>query len=309
MRPRYWLLTTALLPLVAIAAIAAVNWRVDIYGLYHPARGRRLPVLGDERVAKYLLSRRYVPENFNGVLSGASISANWDVSGIRSLRVYNESLKGGNIVEEKSLIEAALERPGIAVAFLLVHPAMTYSHDFHTVDMNPAMERSALGSVSLWEAYKDVLNIRLGRMRRGYDYAGTATYFEQPTEMNTHMKEMWNAPDFVVDPLALQARRDLITMLHKRGVRIVFIVPPTSRDLLRTKGVQLDAYVRRMRAEIGAEDLVIDFLSPEYEPVCDRANFSDGVHLTADGARRVVEYINGGVIRWMSEGRLAVASR
>ena len=53
--------------LIATAAIAAVNAAADIYGLYRNPAGRRLPVYGDARVAKYLLSQRYVPENFNAI--------------------------------------------------------------------------------------------------------------------------------------------------------------------------------------------------------------------------------------------------
>ena len=309
MHPSRWLLTTISIVLIVTAAISGLNIMVDIYGLYRPARGRQLPVLGDERVAKYLLSMRYVPENFNAVLSGASVSANWSVTGITGLRVYNESLSGGNIVEEKSLIEAALERPGISVAFLLVHPAMTYSHEFQTVEMKPALKSSALGSSSLWQAYKDMANIRLGRIPRTFDYAGTETFLYAGSEMNIYMRRMWDAPDFTVDPLALQAYRDLVAGLHRRGVQIVFIVPPTSEYLLQTKRAQMARYLRMMRSEIGAGYLWIDFLSQEHKELCNQANFSDGVHLRADGVRQVIADINTAVNRWIAERRLVVAER
>jgi hypothetical protein len=52
----------------------------------------------------------------------------------------------------------------------------------------------------------------------------------------------------------------------------------------------------------------IDFLSPEGEEFRKtRANFSDGVHLTPDGARQVVAQINAAVNRWITERRLVVA--
>jgi hypothetical protein len=310
MRPGYWLLTTVSTVLLATATIAGLNAAVDIYGLYRPARGRHLPVLGDARVAKYLLSMRYVPESFNAILSGASVSANWDVTGIRSLRVYNESLNGGNIIEEKSLIQAALERPGIRVVFLLVDPSLTFSHEFRTVELKPSLKFSALGSLSLWSAYKDMANIWLRRIPQEFDYAGTETFFEQRSEMNIYMKQMWNAQDFTLDPLALQARQDLIAALRAHGVKLVFVVPPTSEQLLQTKRAQMERYLRRMRAEIGPGGLWIDFLSQEYTDLCAKgANFSDGVHLTADGARQVVAYMDTAVNRWIAEGRLAVAKR
>lgn len=310
MRPRYWLLTTLSTILIATGAIAALNMAVDVYGLYRPSRGRRLPVLGDDRVAKYLLSMRYVPENFNAMLIGASVSANWDVTAIEGLRVYNGSLDGGNIVEEKPLIEAALERPGISAILLLVHPALTYSHEFETVELKPDLKRSALGSLSLWNAYRNMLSIRLGRTPRTFDYAGTETFLNARSEMNVNMKEMWNAPEFTVDPVALQAYRNVVANLRARGVQIVFIVPPTSEHLLETKRAPMERYLERMRSEIGTRDLWIDFLSPDGEAFRKtRANFSDGVHLTPDGARQVVAQINAAVNRWITERRLVVAKR
>src|ERR1039457_3078795 len=279
MRPRYWLLTTLSTILIATAAIAALNMAIDVYGLYRPSRGRRLNILGDDRVAKYLLSMRYVPENFNAMLVGASISANWDVTAIDGLRVYNGSLDGGNIVEEKALIEAALQRPGVSVILLLVHPALTYSHEFETVELKPSLRRSALGSMSLWNAYRNMLSIRIGRTPQPFDYAGTETFLNARSEMNIHMKEMWSAPEFTVDPVAMQAQRDLVADLRARGVRIVFIVPPTSEHLLATRRASMERYLLRMRSEIGAADLWLDFMSPEGEAFRQaRANFSDGVH-------------------------------
>ena len=309
MRPRYWLLTALATILIATAAIAALNMAVDIYGLYRPSHGRRLPVLGDDRVAKYLLSMRYVPENFNALLIGGSVSANWDITAIQGLRVYNGSLDGGNIIEEKALIEAALERPGVAVILLLVNPALTYSHEFQTVEMKPDLKRSALGSLSLWNAYRNMLSIRIGRTPRTFDYAGTETFLNARSEMNLNMKEMWSEPEFTVDPVALQAHRDLVAKLRARGVQIVFIVPPVSEHLLETKRAPLERYLHRMRSEIGTGDLWIDFMSPDGEAFLKtRANFSDGVHLTPDGANQVVAQINAAVNRWITERRL-VAKR
>ena len=310
MRPRYWLLTTLSTILIATVATAALNMAVDIYGLYRPSRGRRLLVFGDDRVAKYLLSLRYVPENFNALLIGASVSANWDITAIERLRVYNGSLDGGNIVEEKALIEAALERPGVSVILLLVNPALTYSHEFQTVELKPALKNSALGSLSLWSAYRNMLNIRLGRAPQPFDYAGTETFLYAGSEMNVNMKEMWSAPEFKVDRVALQAHRDLVANLRARGVQLIFIVPPTSEQLFETKRAALERYLDLMRSEIGAGELWIDFLSPEGEAFRKtRANFSDGVHLTPDGARQVVAQINAAVNRWIAERRLVVAKR
>jgi len=51
-----------------------------------------------------------VPANFDAVLIGSSMSANWNTSKIKALRVYNESMSAANIVEEKALVDHALSR-------------------------------------------------------------------------------------------------------------------------------------------------------------------------------------------------------
>jgi len=310
MTPRLWLITAIAAVLIAVLAVGGVNIAIDPYGLYRSNSGRQLRVAGDERVAKYLLSLRYVPQRFNSVLIGASISANWDVTKIDRLRIYNESLNGATIIEERALIEAALSRPGISIVLLLVHPALTYSSEFRTVDMQPALKRSALGSLSLWEVYKDWIRIRLGGAEPVFDYAGTERYAEGRHEMNANMKRMWNTKDFEIDPVAWQAYIDVVGELRHRKIQIVFIVPPTSAQLLSSKRTALERYLEQLRAAVGAGDAWIDFLSPPRSALwTDEANFSDGVHFTPEGARAVVNQLNAAINDWLERRQLIVDSQ
>ena len=116
MTSRRWTALTLLLTLVTGGAFVLLNVRLDIYGLFRDVRGRRLPIYDSERRAKYLLNLHYVPERFNAVLIGSSVSGDWDTSGIEAWRTYNESTDGGNITEEKVLVERALLEPGIEAA-------------------------------------------------------------------------------------------------------------------------------------------------------------------------------------------------
>ena len=70
-------------------------------------------VYGDERVAKYLMNERYVLANFNAVMIGSSVSANWRLDQIVQLRTFNNSVNGGNIVEEKSMVDQVLYPPPV----------------------------------------------------------------------------------------------------------------------------------------------------------------------------------------------------
>src|SRR2546423_1309606 len=154
MKPQNWFFTTLALIVIVAAVTVASNVTLDIYGLFRDPHGRRLPAIGDDRVAKYLLSKKYVPGNFDAILVGSSVSANWNTGRMRSLRVYNESMTAANIVEEKALVDQALSQPGIKAALLTVHPYLTNSHRFATVQVSERETFGALGSLTLWEAYK-----------------------------------------------------------------------------------------------------------------------------------------------------------
>jgi hypothetical protein len=309
MQSRDWFLTTIVMTLGSGSAVMGVNIAVDPYGLYHQPKGSRLIVYGDERVAKYLLNIRYVPANFDAVLIGPSVSANWDMNAIEKLHVYNDSLNGGNIVEGKSLMESAMARSGISMVFLLVHPALTFSHEYETVTLTPELKFSSLGSRSLLEAYKQMLNIRLHRSRQIFDYAGTEDFGTIPTTMNADMKRLWRAGDnFEIDPIALVAYRDTVAELHARHVQIVFIVPPTFENLLQGKRQAFDNYIRLIQDMATAEDKWVDFTSEGYADLRrNRLNFPDGVHLVPQAARRVVSYLNTKVNDWIAQKRLAAA--
>src|SRR5262245_46919446 len=128
MEARRWFFTTLGSIVVITGVVVAGNVGLDVYGLFRDAHGRHLPAFGDDRVAKYLLSNNYVPANFDAILIGTSVSANWNTRKIHALRVYNESMSAANIVEEKALVDRALSQPGIQVAMLIVHPYLTNSH-------------------------------------------------------------------------------------------------------------------------------------------------------------------------------------
>ncbi len=310
MTPRRWLFTTTLLIVAAGMAIVGVNVTIDPYGLFRPTKGRRLVVYGDPRVAKYLLNGRYVPENFDAVLIGSSVSANWDMSRVAKLRIYNDSLDGGNIVEGRLLLDRATSRPGIATVLLLVHPSLTASHDYKTVELTADLTRSAVGSLSLWEAYKDMMRVRLHRTPAWgkFDDAGTEA-LELASEMNAVMKALWRPGDtFDLDPVAFAAYRDTVRHMRAKRLQMIFIVPPTFEDLLQSKRRAFDSYVRLIRADSTPDDIWIDFTADRYRPFrSHRAHFPDGSHLNAAAAEMVVTYINTEITEWRAQGSRVAA--
>ena len=295
-----WLTSTVLLIVAIGGAVVAANVGVDVWGLYRNPAGRVLPVYGDERVAKYLLSTRYVQANFDGVLVGSSISANWPVQNMAHGRLYNESLNGGNIVEEKAIVERLLESGRTRGAIMVIHPYLTATHEFNSVDMKPKLQWGGLGSENLFEAYKRRLNIRLGKDKLMFDAWGVADFDEKAKKLNVHLEELMKAGvDFPIDPIARQSYREVVALLRAHHIPIAFVVPPVSDVMRARKGEAFAKYSAEILRDRAPEDLVLDFTTEELGAIGhDASNFTDGVHLRKAAAARLAATIDEHLPDW-----------
>ena len=293
MRPRTWIYTVIGALVLGAGVSSAANAWFDIYGLFRNDHGRLLPVYGDERVAKYLLSERYVPANFDGLLLGPSITANWNTRRFQKFRIYNASLNGGNIVEEKCVVDQALPSRKIRIALLLVHPSLTLSHDFQTVQLTPRENLAAFGSQSLLDAYKDAV-LRLQKPDKIVTDGFGTEYSDEPHVLNPiNVRLMRPGVDFEIDPIALRTYGDLLGEFQAYHVQTVLIAPPLAENLFQSKKVAFRKYLALIRSQAPEQTKVIDFLSDQYEAFRrDQANFSDGIHLTRLGADRITDEVN-----------------
>lgn len=298
---RTWLVETVCLTASLLIAVVLVNMSIDMYGIFRNARGRHLVVYGDERVAKYLLSERYVPDNFDALLIGSSVSANWNMGQIDGLRVYNESLDGGNIVEEKALVDQALPGSRIQVVFFIIHPYLTATHEFQTVGLTPRENLAALGSQSLLDAYKNEARITLHREEQHFDEFGTHDLGDAPKKLNATLQKLMSpGTEFDSDEVAMKTYKSLIDELHSAKVQIIYIVPPPSQSILASKGKAFANYSSIILASKWEQDRVIDFTSDEFVDFrSNPENFTDGIHLKNLAARQVVAVVNHRFHEWV----------
>jgi hypothetical protein len=306
MNPRRWLITTLTVTAVLVACCAAVNATVDPYGIFRDPTGRKLAGYGDDRLAKYLLNSRYVPANFDSLLIGPSVSANWPVADIKTLSLYNESLNGGDIAELKSLVDNSMVSWRPKVALLIVTPYVTLSHEFKTVSMTPSLRSRALGSLNLVYAYKELMLHHLGRAMPNFDPVGSTDFEEQRRlPLNAVLKSLLDPakPGFDIDPEAMQAYRGLITELQAREVPIVFIIPPMADELYRPKQEALTTYATMLIGMGTKRDRVIDFRSDEFKDLwSDEAdNFTDGVHLRRSAAAKLTSIVGQRLQVWAEQ--------
>ena len=288
--------------LAGAAGIAAVvvplNMYVDLYGLFRPAHGRRLPLYGEERLVKYLHTFRYIPENFDGVLLGSSVSDNLETDRLGRYKIYNASINGGNIEDVKPLAENLFRRGELQLTVFCIHRYLTLDHVKKTDLMSPRQYWGALGSPQLIEAYVSGLAIWIGFLQPGYEECG-ARRSGQDSDAAQSRKAIGDALDgigrgtalagnYTIDPVAFAELRDILAAARRHSRRMLVFHPPLPAPVLAARTAQYERYRDTVNALLRPGDLLVDFNGPQYaEMRADFGNFVDAVHLSRTGASQV----------------------
>ncbi len=83
---RTWLCCTVSLTIAVAAIFVFMTTRADLFGLQGRS-GIRIHTL--PRFSLYLMTYRFIPDNFNGLLIGNWLASSYDTSVIHSYKVFN----------------------------------------------------------------------------------------------------------------------------------------------------------------------------------------------------------------------------
>lgn len=285
----------------AIALLFVItNVSVDMFGLFRSGAGRKISIYGEERIAKYLYSFRYIPEGFDGILLGSSVSENFDLGRFQGYRLYNASINGGNVSDLKPIAENIYSKRRVKLSIVAIHRYLTKDHARKTDFMSPREYWGALGSPQLITAYVVRTGVRLKLIPSLYDEQGTLRFGADPEIRVSRSKIEQTVIDmragtaavgnFDIDPIALEQLNQILSLARNRSERLVIFYPPTPEQVLSECTPRYVGYRDTINALTRGGDIVIDFNSPEYESLrTNYANFVDGVHLSAAGANTVVD--------------------
>lgn len=286
----YWCAAYFAILLVALAAVIGVDYAVDFYGLFHDSRTRAIRVYSNEPAVKYLLSYRYVPENFAGIVIGPSVSENLDIGRVGSLRIYNASISGANISEEKLLTDNILPRGHVRVALVCIHPYLTRDHGPKSGSMEPAAYWSALGSIQLLRDYVHAAVAGLQHVPPLADENGVGNFGVQVDSGEAKVRWRHKLRDLgsvtiTIDERAFDEYSALLESARQRGTIIVGFIPPIYRPEYAANRQIYQRYFARIRALFRPQETIVDFNDPKYEALTsDAATFYDGTHLSDQGA-------------------------
>lgn len=285
--------------LAAACVIVPLNMREDIYGLFRSSAGRHLFVSGEARTAKYLHSFRYIPENFDGVLFGSSISENLETRDLGTYRIYNASINGGNIEDVKPIAENVYRKRDLKITIMCIHRYLTNDHAVKTDLMTPKQYWGALGSPQLLTAYLSRAAESFGLAANRFDEYGSVHYDSDPGPENVR-KSIQKAADeiqhgtasvgnYYIDPVALSDLNSVLRIARQHSRELVVVYPPVPSQVLALRSAEYSKYCDTINSLLQPSDIVLDFNGSSYESMRENpANFVDAVHLSRTGAAAVV---------------------
>jgi hypothetical protein len=278
---------------ICIAVLICINIWVDFYGLFWK-RDVGISIYSDERTSKYLLAHRYIPENFDGYILGPSLSANLNPKEIETLKIYNLSMLGANITEQKTVIDKAISVKPPKFVIICLHPYLTADHGMKTDMINEKQYYGTLGSVRLYKSYflkfireNDLMPSKYPKNQFnefGYnDYDDLLTIMPAVDKINEQMQRS-DAINASIDSTALIEFRVLIEELISNKVNIIAYFHPIPYPIYHKFVTPLNEYKSIMISELKSKAIILDFNSPQYDYFTqDFSNYIDHGHLSKKG--------------------------
>jgi hypothetical protein len=291
-----------LLWLVALSvAVPLASYRINAFGQFGDARGLSRRVFGNEREAKYLLCRNYVPANYDTILLGSSSSDNWPTELLTSVHAYNASVNGGDITEAAILADASLRSPHVRTVILVLSPYLLIQTGRKTGFMTEADYWSSLGSSQLLYDYLTLglqhLHVLPDRYRA--DGSDDFTRISQPPRTEglsePQLRDLFGMKDkdWVAVPEARAELRELLQRIRTSGKRLVTVFIPLRPERMALRSKENRAFIADMAALGAHGDVVVDFTAPPLDALGRNSeNFFDAAHLNAQGAERVMRALD-----------------
>jgi hypothetical protein len=291
--PRYtaWVWQTILLTLMASAAFAFLNYQKDDFGLH----GRSpVYIYALERYSKYLMSYRYIPEHYDGILLSNSIAANWDTTQFKQHHVFNAGIRGGTITEEKKILDNVLAHGNLKIAIIVLMPSLTASHDMRSAYMTPQDYKASYGSIQtlLVDTQETIkrfgpklhLSASLAKYKFGPDGKLDFPLAFNPSPQITPLDPM----EVQGDPEAYQELRLILDSLHAHHVKVYGVYAPLYAQRWDSEGAVLLSWQTRTQKLFSPEDVLINLNDGQLAALeANRQNFPDYFHLATEAAAEV----------------------
>ncbi len=299
MEAKKFLLKVSVISLSTIAVFVTFNYFLDIYGLFRPGDHRELKVYTNERTSKYLLSYHYIPDNFEGIIIGPSLSANLNTKTIKEYKIYNASIMGANISELRYLVDNIVDRGNLRFVIICLDPYLTKDHGKKSARIDPKEYYGALGSTNLIKTYLFKV-IRENELLPdkfpnniindyGYNNFNLELKEDNPREKILEKVKQKSAETTYVDPTAEDELGATIAYLRQNNIQVMAYFSPVPHQILSINTENYRAYQNRMLRLFAEQDIVLDLNDPRYTAITSDFNtYIDHGHLSEEGQKFVL---------------------
>lgn len=298
------------LAFISSAFFIGINFAVNDFGLWNHRDTARIWAL--EKTTKYLLAQRYVPENFDAVMIGASVSANMDTRRLHGYRVYNLSMSGGNITETGAAAQEYLKASGDKKLLIVtLHPYMTKNSGMKSFQISDKDYWGSLFSLTPLRILQMKIQYALGRDRMDFkdSEAGWNNFNFPETKADMAAVEKGNrdtlaairagqtsAPKaYPIDPVAVSELDALLKLAREKGVKIAAYYFPllgSEYDIMAYSG-DWKKYQSAMKPLFQADEIILDMNTPKFDYLRRDPNaYHDSGHLSQTGANVVLDKLN-----------------
>lgn len=278
---------------------------LDIFGLHGLRENDKVRVYGEERFSKYLMSFHYIPQHFDGMILGPSLSANLDPEPFPDGNYFNASIMGARMNTILSLATNVIaNNGGIKKAIVCIHPYVTNDTGAAETDyMKPDTYWKAYGSRNLLRVYGLGLirrfNIWPEKYPKNQYKTNGCNQFEglfRVDDLAGRIEEeigIINNSDFEIGASQRLAFEKLLTLLEQNDIQTFIYFHPVPFPIYQAHQDKLDEFWNEMLSTIqGQKERTFhahNFNDPNFSGFSnDFTNYVDHGHLSKKGQKTLM---------------------
>ena len=280
-----------------ITLFSFLNIFFNYFGLFGSKDSIR--IWGLEKTSKYLLSYKYISENFEGIIIGPSSSTNLNTLDISGFKIYNLSMGGANISELKYAADNVIKKGKIKYLIICLNPYIT---------KNSGKKGAQIDEKEYWGSIFSILPIKIIKSKIKVLLIPEGDAFHSSewgyNDFHIHKKDIIfhdiveerklnPRSDIIIDKTAYKELKSVIDLAHKKNVKILAYYYPFYHVFYNHYVISgsWENYKKEIDKLFVKNDIVWDMNSREYHYITQKyESYSDG-HLNRKGARLVLKVI------------------
>ncbi len=281
----------------SILLIIGVNYLWNPYGLFGNVKGKEIKIIEYEKSSKYLMSFNYIPQNFEGLLVGPSLSANLNTKNIKDYKIYNISMAGANISELKMAVNNVIKFGNLKFIIFCLDPYLTKDYGMKSSQINIKEYWGSLGSINTIKLLKANLNKKKQFEDSTYGYNNfnlKKKKLEPKEEMLKSLEKIKSGKSkfYDLNEKALKEMHELIKYAESKNIKLFAYIYPRYYEVYNLQKEKYDVIYKKQTSLFNNNLTFFNFNDSKFDKLRKNYNsYSDGSHLSDNGAKMVLEEI------------------